>query len=194
MVARDGIEPPTPAFSGPRSTTELSGLGITLVVGDRQEPPARYHLHLSPRPLQGSLSPAGIQQRKRILSIAIPRHTANLLLSRYPVSSLAPQGRSMLSRIELSTLHRSLSLSSSRLCADSKPTLRRRPPRLPPLRVSSAPSVPSTRRSRVRSNSRPSSLVCQRAEIFTCISLEPSTPRPSSRTAPLIFSALIPKP
>src|ERR1700683_1371172 len=27
MVARDGIEPPTPAFSGPRSTTELSGLG-----------------------------------------------------------------------------------------------------------------------------------------------------------------------
>src|ERR1700734_3378368 len=29
MVARDGIEPPTPAFSGPRSTTELSGLGIS---------------------------------------------------------------------------------------------------------------------------------------------------------------------
>src|ERR1700733_7401252 len=27
MVARDGTEPPTPAFSGPRSTTELSGLG-----------------------------------------------------------------------------------------------------------------------------------------------------------------------
>ena len=25
-MARDGIEPPTPAFSGPRSTTELSGL------------------------------------------------------------------------------------------------------------------------------------------------------------------------
>jgi hypothetical protein len=25
-VARDGIEPPTPAFSGPRSTTELPGL------------------------------------------------------------------------------------------------------------------------------------------------------------------------
>src|SRR5271170_6246495 len=28
MVARDGIEPPTPAFSGPRSTAELSGLGV----------------------------------------------------------------------------------------------------------------------------------------------------------------------
>ena len=28
MVARDGIEPPTPAFSGPRSTTELSGLRV----------------------------------------------------------------------------------------------------------------------------------------------------------------------
>jgi hypothetical protein len=26
VVARDGIEPPTPAFSGPRSTTELPGL------------------------------------------------------------------------------------------------------------------------------------------------------------------------
>ena len=25
VVARDGIEPPTPAFSGPRSTTELPG-------------------------------------------------------------------------------------------------------------------------------------------------------------------------
>ena len=30
VVARDGIEPPTPAFSGPRSTTELSGLGMFL--------------------------------------------------------------------------------------------------------------------------------------------------------------------
>jgi hypothetical protein len=27
MVAREGIEPPTPAFSGPRSTTELPGRG-----------------------------------------------------------------------------------------------------------------------------------------------------------------------
>ncbi len=33
MVARDGIEPPTPAFSGPRSTTELSGLGGELQEG-----------------------------------------------------------------------------------------------------------------------------------------------------------------
>gem|GEM_PF-4788577 len=40
MVARDGIEPPTPAFSGPRSTTELSGLGCFLaVLRDRQERP-----------------------------------------------------------------------------------------------------------------------------------------------------------
>ena len=30
MVARDGIEPPTGAFSGPRSTTELSGLGAAM--------------------------------------------------------------------------------------------------------------------------------------------------------------------
>src|SRR5476649_1162576 len=33
VVARDGIEPPTPAFSGPRSTTELSGLGMVLPCG-----------------------------------------------------------------------------------------------------------------------------------------------------------------
>jgi len=47
-VARDGIEPPTPAFSGPRSTTELSGLGMrTHVAGDRQEPPCVIFLHLS---------------------------------------------------------------------------------------------------------------------------------------------------
>src|SRR3981081_2210527 len=53
MVARDGIEAPTPAFSGPRSTTELSGLGITLVVGDRQEPP-RVYLHLCPGLFRGA--------------------------------------------------------------------------------------------------------------------------------------------
>src|SRR5580704_12809247 len=54
MVARDGIEPPTPAFSGPRSTTELSGLGMTLVVGDRQEPP-RANLYICcPGPFRGA--------------------------------------------------------------------------------------------------------------------------------------------
>src|SRR6266568_8648414 len=31
VVARDGIEPPTPAFSGPRSTTELPGLSADFV-------------------------------------------------------------------------------------------------------------------------------------------------------------------
>jgi adenosine deaminase len=42
MVARDGIEPPTPAFSGPRSTTELPGLSADYVArscaGVRREP------------------------------------------------------------------------------------------------------------------------------------------------------------
>ncbi len=37
MVARDGIEPPTPAFSGPRSTTELSGLGNEKKHAGRQD-------------------------------------------------------------------------------------------------------------------------------------------------------------
>ena len=36
MVARDGIEPPTPAFSGPRSTTELPGLSEALSVAIHQ--------------------------------------------------------------------------------------------------------------------------------------------------------------
>ena len=98
MVARDGIEPPTPAFSGPRSTTELSGLGITLVIGDRQEPPCVTIYICRPGLCQGSLLLARNQQRKRILSIAIPRHTANSFLSRYPVSSLIAR-TFMLSRI-----------------------------------------------------------------------------------------------
>src|SRR5438270_1052169 len=42
MVARDWIEPPTPAFSGPRSTTELPGLSADCVArscaGVRREP------------------------------------------------------------------------------------------------------------------------------------------------------------
>ena len=58
MVARDGIEPPTPAFSGPRSTTELSGLGTQAkrLIGDRQERPG---VRLSHQPFQGILLPAG---------------------------------------------------------------------------------------------------------------------------------------
>jgi hypothetical protein len=40
-VARDGIEPPTPAFSGPRSTTELSGLG-----GPKELLPLKLNLSL----------------------------------------------------------------------------------------------------------------------------------------------------
>ena len=39
VVARDGIEPPTPAFSGPRSTTELSGLGKSLSIAKAIEAP-----------------------------------------------------------------------------------------------------------------------------------------------------------
>ena len=37
VVARDGIEPPTPAFSGPRSTTELSGQSVQIGVVGRGE-------------------------------------------------------------------------------------------------------------------------------------------------------------
>src|SRR5260370_20255661 len=125
MVAKEGIEPPTPAFSGPRSTTELSGLGITLVVGDRQEPP-RVYFHLSPQPFQGSLPPAGNQQRKRILSIAIPRHTANSSLSRYPFSSPKPQGRPCFVAPDSPHLHLSCSVSppsrSRRLLHAPQPT------------------------------------------------------------------------
>ena len=49
VVARDGIEPPTPAFSGPRSTTELSGLGINPPTGcAKSARPARAFRNLLP--------------------------------------------------------------------------------------------------------------------------------------------------
>ena len=77
MVARDGIEPPTPAFSGPRSTTELSGLGshAKRLIGDRQERPGVRLLH---QPFQGSLPPAGSRQLKRKSSIATLGHSLQL--------------------------------------------------------------------------------------------------------------------
>ncbi len=40
MVARDGIEPPTPAFSGPRSTTELPGLSRDVKLHESARIPA----------------------------------------------------------------------------------------------------------------------------------------------------------
>ena len=95
MVARDGIEPPTPAFSGPRSTTELSGLGLNAYCGERQEHPQRY-CFICARPIQGSSTADGSRQRKCNSSIATLRHTANSPCSRYPCSSsnakVAPYG------------------------------------------------------------------------------------------------------
>src|SRR5580692_4181498 len=62
MVARDGIEPPTPAFSGPRSTTELSGLSANFhgaifcagssVAGEMGE----NHEHCAPRTTSASIA------------------------------------------------------------------------------------------------------------------------------------------
>src|ERR1700748_20786 len=50
VVARAGIEPPTPAFSGPRSTTELSGLGNTIPAGLPRAPAGcRFENHLPVR-------------------------------------------------------------------------------------------------------------------------------------------------
>src|SRR6266702_5621058 len=47
MVARDGIEPPTPAFSGPRSTTELSVLGMQTLCRGSPRTTVRIDLHRS---------------------------------------------------------------------------------------------------------------------------------------------------
>lgn len=44
VVARDGIEPPTPAFSGPRSTTELSGLPLGEEIADALAPQPRFEV------------------------------------------------------------------------------------------------------------------------------------------------------
>src|ERR1700723_3098065 len=92
VVARDGIEPPTPAFSGPRSTTELSGLGITLIVGDRQEPPCATIYICRPGLFRGAchqLEPATQTHPK----YSNPSPYRQLARSRYPFTSLEPQGR-----------------------------------------------------------------------------------------------------
>ena len=47
VVARDGIEPPTPAFSGPRSTTELPGLGFNAPSGQPRAPERNAEERLS---------------------------------------------------------------------------------------------------------------------------------------------------
>jgi hypothetical protein len=54
MVARDGIEPPTPAFSGPRSTTELSGLGMQRLLSGIAKNRRALILHLSLRLFRGA--------------------------------------------------------------------------------------------------------------------------------------------
>ena len=66
VVARDGIEPPTPAFSGPRSTTELSGLGMENAwFGTSQEEPGRER-----EEFHASTGRRGI---KRLLKYSNPR-------------------------------------------------------------------------------------------------------------------------
>ena len=85
VVARDGIEPPTPAFSGPRSTTELSGLGISNAISGIAK---NHRAHRFPsihvyrtNLFQGSMSPVGNQRRKRNSSIATSRFSANSSLA-----------------------------------------------------------------------------------------------------------------
>src|SRR5258705_2985152 len=200
MVARDGLEPPTPAFSGPRSTTELSGLGIRLSSGIAKNHRASY-FHLSPRPFQGSLPLAGNQQRKRILSIAIPRHTANSPLSRYPFSSRTPQGHPCCIASDSPPLHLSCPFAppspSHRLLRAPQPTPPLNPRQKhqphPRLHANSAPSASSTPRNRARSNSPLSLPACPRVPTFTCTSPALSMPKPSSRMPPPISSASTPR-
>ena len=101
MVARDGIEPPTPAFSGPRSTTELSGLGISNAVSGIAK---NHRAHRFPSThvyctnlFGGGMLPVGNQQRKRNLSIAIERLSRQLCVPRAILSQIPQrQGRPML--------------------------------------------------------------------------------------------------
>jgi hypothetical protein len=86
VVARDGIEPPTPAFSGPRSTTELSGLGIVSSTAcalnkpaGSQESPAGPIVSLSPVVERGTMAVASSATpiENVELSIPIPPFVAN---------------------------------------------------------------------------------------------------------------------
>ena len=62
MVARDGIEPPTPAFSGPRSTTELPGLSADFALqfpardSGYERRSERYSTNSALQPLEPSIS------------------------------------------------------------------------------------------------------------------------------------------
>src|SRR5258707_1360528 len=79
-------------FQGRALPLSYLALAWTPVIGDRQEPPCANATSVAPA-FQGSPSLAGSQQRKRILSIAIPSDTANSPVSRYPFSSFELQGR-----------------------------------------------------------------------------------------------------
>ena len=149
MVARDGIEPPTPAFSGPRSTTELSGLGITLVVGDRQEPP-RVYFHLSPRPFSGELATGGEPATQTHSKYSNPepyRQLVTLALS-FLIAHIARTP--MLHRLRLSVFA-SLLLSFTAIA---------------PAQTSSRPAIrPSTQAGRGESASRADSISIIRPEL-----------------------------
>src|SRR5215469_2746041 len=95
MVARDGIEPPTPAFSGPRSTTELSGLGNQAktphsgIAKNARAYVCRISLFRGACHQQGTRNSNANQvyQPEAILSNSIP--------SRYPCSYLTPYIRTL---------------------------------------------------------------------------------------------------
>ena len=55
VVARDGIEPPTPAFSGPRSTTELPGLSRDVKLHESARVPAE--------PVMGKANPLAVRSK-----------------------------------------------------------------------------------------------------------------------------------
>jgi hypothetical protein len=90
MVARDGIEPPTPAFSGPRSTTELSGLGNSK---DAALASARAAYRMSEKKVGQNLSgPAGDNLTSNNLTQYSKSHQAKRTVCLwYP----APEGKTM---------------------------------------------------------------------------------------------------
>ena len=222
VVARDGIEPPTPAFSGPRSTTELSGLGRDYTVSARRQERHRAFQNCAPSaPLVQRLShtsqsqgrdprdESARQTQAKYSNLASLRQTlAHPLLSRIqpasrPVSNRPPPitpADSRYPRLQASPQGRPHDAFEARsepcLCSPSSLCAADRPdgPRSAPR---SHPSEARAVRAFNRARQSPLDLRAflvrmPKGATSTCISAVPSTPKPFSPTPAPISSASIP--
>ena len=196
MVARDGIEPPTPAFSGPRSTTELPGLSADCVAfpvrdsgssrngwGALEQSPATTCSSIT-RPGDASQSPAA----PVIASISAAILSNNPAPLSYTVgqSCILPSTPSRAPQLyPVSPLHPFSAPPANRPQAHRR-SRRREPAQLNPITAPKpARRALTTRRcAKVRSQLMRSCINFRKAPISTCTFPARSMPRPSFATPP----------